>query len=205
MPDSSTLSQYGWNARARRYVNLRTGQFVSASDIRLAVDTVIDNTTQDIRSLSLSLVSGTITLAQWQSQMQTQLKALYVACGVAAGGGFSNMSQSDYGYLGSLIKTQYQYLRSFAQQIASGQQPLDGTLLSRAALYAQAARGIFYAMMTELAIESGMTQERRVLGMADHCKSCLTEAAKGWQPIGTLLPIGATECLANCRCSLAFK
>ncbi len=122
MPD---LSQFGWNAKARRYVNLSTGQFVSLSDVRAAVDTVIDATTQDVRKLTFDLVNGNITLAYWQSQMQTTLKSLYVACGVCAGGGFAQMSQSDYGYLGSLIKPQYQYLNKFAQDIASGKQPLS--------------------------------------------------------------------------------
>jgi hypothetical protein len=205
MPDTPALSQYGYNKAARRYVDLRTGQFVAATAIRQAVDAVIDTETSTVRDLSQQLLNGQLTLAQWQSQMQATLKTLYVAIGVCAGGGFATMSQSDYGYLGSLIKVQYQYLRTFASEIASGKQPLDGSLLARAALYAQAARGIFYAMATELAKEAGCTQERRMLGVADHCAGCVTQAAKGWQPIGSLAPIGATECLSNCRCSKQFK
>lgn len=205
MTQTPDLSRYGWNANARRYVYLPTGRFVAANDLRAAVDTVIDATTQDIRALAQQLVDGTLTIAQWQSRMQGDLKALYVACGVAAGGGFAQMSQSDYGYLGSLIKPQYQYLRDFAAQIASGQQAMDGSLVARSALYAQAARGIFYAMAQNLAQEGGCTQARRVLGGYDHCNGCVTQAAKGWQPLADLVFIGDTECLSNCRCSVELR
>lgn len=202
MPD---LSQFGWNVGARRYVNLATGRFVSLADVRAAVDTVIDATTQDVRKLSQELVDGQLTVASWQSQMQATLKSLYVACGVAAGGGFAQMSQASYGYLGSLIKPQYQYLNKFAQDIASGTQSLDGSLVARAALYAQAARGIFEAMAMEMAKENGATQAKSVLALADHCPGCLQQAAKGWQAIDAVVPIGSRDCLSNDRCTLIFR
>jgi hypothetical protein len=49
------------------------------------------------------------------------------------------------------------------------------------------------------------TMERRVhakpLGQHDACETCLGESARGWQPIGTLLPIGDSECLGiRCDC-----
>ncbi|MGI9061606.1 MAG: hypothetical protein ACR2H5_23865 [Ktedonobacteraceae bacterium] len=199
------LSQFGYNRAARRYVDLATGRFVSANDVRAAVDTVIDATTVDIRNLAGQLVDGKLTVASWQTQMAAQLKALYVACGVAAGGGFAQMDSASYGYLGLRVKPQYQYLRNFAAQIANGQQPPDGTLIARAALYAQAARGIFEAMAGHLAQEAGCTQEKSNLGIADSCALCIREAAKSWSAIGSLLPVGQRTCLSNCRCTFSYK
>jgi hypothetical protein len=115
------------------------------------------------------------------------------------------MDSSDYGYLGSLIKPQWQYLNKFAQDIADGKQPLNGSLLARAALYAQAARGIFEAFAMELAKENGATEAKSVLAIADHCPSCLQQAAKGWQSMDDIVPIGARDCLANDRCTLVFR
>jgi hypothetical protein len=202
MPD---LSQYAYDLRSRRYRNLANGQYVTASEVRQAVDTVIDVQTAKVRDLSQRLIDGQINLAEWQTQTVGLLKPLYVAVGMVAGGGVNNMSQADYGFLGSLIKKQYTYLAKFAQDIASGKQKLDGSLLARAALYAQAARSIFETVLDHIAREAGAMQERSILGISDHCRECVQEAAKGWQPIGTLIPIGERLCRANCRCSMIQK
>jgi len=37
------------------------------------------------------------------------------------------------------------------------------------------------------------------------CATCTAQTAMGWQPVGTLLPIGDSECLGNCDCFFAFK
>jgi hypothetical protein len=118
------------------------------------------------------------------------------------------MSQAQYGYLGSLIKPQYQYLNNFASDIASGKQQLDGSLVARAALYVQASRSIFESMAMELAKENGATQAKSVLARADHCTgkgSCIEQAGKGWQNIDDVIPIGSRPCLSNCRCTLIYK
>lgn len=198
MPD---LSQYGYNPKSRRYVDLKTGRFVPARDVRAAIDTVIDAETVKVRALSQRLVDGEMSLAEWQSQMAAQIKTLHVAMGVAAYGGFAAMTPARYGYLGSLIKKQYQYLRDFAAQIASGEQKLDGSLIARAALYSQAGRESYSDILVQIAQDGGCTQARRILGGADHCNGCVSEAARGWVPISDSLPIGAAECRSNCRCS----
>ncbi len=201
MPDLS----YTYDPRSRRYRSSTSGQYVTASEIRQAVDVVIDGETVKIRDIAQRLIDGEITLADWQGQVASMLKTLHVAMGVAAVGGFDQASQADYGYMGSLIKKQYQFLGKFAQDIASGKQALDGTLLSRSALYTQSGRTIFEDVVGKTAEDAGCTQERSILGAADHCSDCVDEAAKDWQPIGTLIPIGERICKANCRCSMEQK
>ncbi|SRR5579875_3148483 len=199
------MPNYLYDPRSRRYRNVESGQYVPAAQVRAAIDTLIDAQTAKARALSERLVNGEIHLAEWQAQMASELKALYVAVGVAARGGFANTTQSDYGFIGSLIKKQYQFLRAFAEQIASGQQPLDGTLVARAALYAQAARGLYETVAQWKAKQAGATQEKSVLHPADHCADCTGEAAKGWQPIGSLIPIGQRQCRTNCKCSFIYQ
>jgi hypothetical protein len=201
MPDLG----YTYDPRSRRYRNSSTGRYVTAAELRSAIDAVIDGETVKIRDISQRLIDGDITLADWQGQTASMLKTLHVAMGVAAVGGFDQASQADFGYMGSLIKKQYQFLAKFAQDIASGKQALDGSLLSRAELYAQYGRAIFEDMVGREAANGGATQEQSNLGAADHCGDCVTEAAKGWQPIGTLIPIGERQCLANCHCSMEYK
>ena len=202
MPD---LSQYVYDPRSRRYRNISNGQFVTAKTVRAAVDAVISAETVKVRDIAQRLIDGSINLAEWQIQTTSLLKTLYVAVGIAACGGFENTSNADLGYLGSLIKKQYEFLRNFANDIKQGRQALDGTLLARAELYTQAARGIYSAMVTRAAKMGGMTEAKRLLGPADHCSTCLSQAAKGWQNIDNVLPIGDAECLSNCRCDLVFR
>ncbi len=202
MPD---LSQYVYDPRTRRYRNTVSGQFVTAKSVRFAVDTIIDAETVKVRDIAQRLIDGQINLAEWQIQTTSLLKTLYVAMGIAANGGFENTSNSDLGYLGSLIKEQYKFLRNFANDIKQGRQALDGTLLARAELYSQASRGIYSDMVTRAAKLGGMSEAKRALGIADHCSTCLSQAALGWQSIDNVLPIGDAECLSNCRCDLIFR
>ena len=203
-PDTTQLSQYQYDPRSRRYRNRATGRYLPASEVRGAVDTIIDAETRKMRNLAQSLVNGEIALSDWQMQSAALLKALHVAMGLAANGGLANTSAADLGYIASQIKQQYSYLNKMALQIRKGEQPLDGTLVSRAALYTQAGREIYENVVGRAAANAGCTQEKSVLGAADHCQDCVGEAAKGWQPIGSLIPIGQRQCLGNCHCSMQY-
>ena len=169
------------------------------------MDTVIDAETLKMRELAQSLVDGEIGLSEWQMRSAQLLKALHVAMGLSAAGGLNAISASDMGFLANQIKQQYQYLNKMALQIRKGEQALDGSLVARAALYTQAGREIFYNMIARQAEQAGCTQEKSILGAADHCSGCVGEAAKGWSPIGSLIPIGQRQCLANCHCSMQYE
>jgi hypothetical protein len=202
MPDSA---RYSYNPRSRRYHDRASGRFVSAKRVRFAVDTIIDKESAKLRNVAQQLVDGSINLAEWQIQTAALVKNLHVAMGLAANGGLHNTSAADLGFIGTQLKEQYQYLRDFALQIKKGEQALDGTLVARAALYGQAARGTYERVVARAARNGGATQEKSVLGAADHCSKCVGEAKKGWQPIGTLIPIGERTCLANCHCTFQYQ
>ena len=205
--ETSTLtSQYGWNESAGRYVDLDTGRFVPFSDVRNALESVIDVSGVRMNILTENLVGGQISLAEWQAGMMEQIKISHTASAASARGGWAQMSQSDWGAAGRLVRMQYDYLSNFANEIASAKQLLNGTALVRADLYADAARGTFEEIRRRYErTMNGMEQERRVLGEADHCKGCLDQAALGWKPIGSLDPIGAEECVTRCHCTFIFR
>lgn len=205
MPDTPALSQYGYNPKSRRYINLKTGRFVPANDVRSAVDAVIEVEVVKAQTIGQQLIDGKITLADWQGQMTSNLKTLHVAMGVVANGGFQNTSSADFGFIGSLIKKQYSFLRDFAKQIETGKQLLNGSLLARSALYVQAGRETYENVVGRAAGNGGATQEKSILGIADHCEQCVSEAAKGWVEIGTLIPVGQRLCKSNCHCSLQYR
>lgn len=97
------------------------------------------------------------------------------------------------------------YLQNFAKQVADGAQRVDGKFRQRVKLYVNSARGVFHETRRKAERVRGMTEERNVLTGDEHCPGCLDAAAAGWQPIGTLPPIGTRTCLSHCRCHWAFR
>lgn len=202
----SLSSDYAWNETAGRYINLNTGRFVPFNAVRDQLESVIDQSAIRMNGITQQLIDKQVSLAEWQSVMMEQIKLSHTAAAAASRGGWAQMSQSDWGATGRMIRDQYDYLRGFADQIASGEQALDGRALMRADLYGDAARGTFEQMRRRYEQQqNGMEEEIRVLGEADHCNGCLEQAALGWQPIGTLDPIGAEECITRCHCTFQYR
>lgn len=209
---SSWLTQdYRWNEIAARYIGAN-GRFVPRSLVNAALEQTVTGSQIEMGLLSERLQSGSISLLEWRAGMAQQIKMLHVAQSALARGGWSQMTQSDWGWVGSEIKKQYQFLDRFAADIASGKQPLNGRFLQRAKLYANASRGMFEEMRRRyMRLFKGATEERRNLGVAEHCQTvdklegCVELAAKGWQPIGTLPRIGESPCRTNCKCYYLFR
>jgi hypothetical protein len=139
--------------------------------------------------------------------MMQEIKSAHVAASALANGGWDSMTPSDWGFTGQRIREQYDYLRNFSSQIADGTQPLDGRALVRSDMYGDAANGTYSAMRERAFIADGYEEERRDLEANDgnNCDGCLEQAAQGWQPIGTLEPIGSQECTVRCRCEFSYR
>jgi hypothetical protein len=168
------------------------------------LEKVITASQGNIEGITQRLMDGNINIPEWQLAMEREIKAIHTASGATARGGWTQMSQSDWGFVGSQVKKQYQYLDGFAQDIVSGKQPLDGRAMQRARLYAQSGRGTHEEMRRRMESNKGKNQERRILAPAEHCTDCVEYAGRGWQPIGTLPPIGASLCRTNCHCRFEF-
>jgi len=200
------MPDYGWNEAAGRYINLDTGRFISSSNVRDVLESVMEQSALNMNAISQQLIDGNISLASWQSSMMREIKLAHTAAAASANGGWAQMTQSDWGFAGRLIRTQYEHLEKFANQIANGEQALNGQILTRADMYGQAARGTYEAQRQRLEVANGMEEERRILEKdGANCQGCLEQAELGWQPVGTLDPIGAEECLTNCRCEFEFR
>ena len=197
--------QYLWNERAGQYTNRKTGRFVSRQVIRDQLDNVIDASSQVMRAVSQQLRDGDISLAEWQTQMMQQIKTTHLAGGAMQRGGWQQMTQADFGRVGQIVRREYDFLRIFAEQISSGEQKLDGTLARRAGLYGQQGRPTYLAFWDSTAAQRGFDEERSVLQPAEHCTECISEDAKGFQPIGQMIPIGSRICRSNDRCVKEFR
>ena len=212
MPErrSSLTPAYSWHAGSQRYRNVAKGRWVSRQQVRQALDIALDRSRNEVARLSRELVAGRINLADWQTSVAREVKSMHMASAALAKGGWAQMTPQDTGRAGRIIRDEYAYLANFAQQVKTGQQKLDGSLVTRANLYAQAPRGTYHAIEQRGMMEQGKTECRNVLGPADHCEganSCIEQTAKGWVSLsgGAMVPIGRRLCLANCRCRLEYR
>lgn len=181
------------------------GRFVPDQSIRRALDVVLDAQAQTMRTLTQQLMDGALSLPDWQQQMMQATKSVHLVGLAVAHGGWNQLDQSDFGWVGQRIRSQYGFLNRFGADIAAGRQKMDGTLLARSELYAQAGRATHRAAEQRLATKRGLHEERNVLGAADHCAGCLSETARGWVRIGSLVPCGSRDCLVRCHCSLTYR
>lgn len=188
-----------------RYRDVDSGRFVSEAKVRMGIDLVADAASDRMGVLTARLTAGTITLAEWQTEAMAVIKVSHVASAVVAHGGREHMTASDWGWLGQRIKTEYRYLREFANQIEAAEAISPAQIAARLKLYGQASRTTFEAMRARDDRARGFNEERSILHPADHCSQCVAQAALGWQPIGSLIPIGRRECVSNCRCTMTRR
>lgn len=85
--------------------------------------------------------------------------------------------------------------------------PMNGTFVSRAEMYGNAAwsapQQIVRQAVSSLAIFDEEMREH--LGEDTPCSTCAHQAAMGWQPIGTLRAIGDSICMSGCHCRFLFR
>ncbi|HEY7195529.1 MAG TPA: hypothetical protein VH439_17430 [Gemmatimonadales bacterium] len=171
---------------------------------RSALDLALLATGRRMTALGDQLRAGEITGAAWALEMRALIKDVHLYSAAAAKGGWDALTPADFGRIGQLVKAQYQYLNRFAGQIADGL-VLDGHFRQRVILYAEAGRGTYYTFTQDVMRDRGMTEEMNVLHPADHCVGCLAETARGWVPLGELVPVGARECLGRCKCTITYR
>lgn len=193
-----------FNDAAGRFVNER-GQFVSDAAVRSVIDDIADGASARMADASRRMLDGSLSLAEWQAEMMRTIKLSQVASATIAHGGAARMGPAEYGAAGRAIRDQYDYLRAFAAQVASGEQPLNGSLISRARQYGQASRVAFERVHGQGQQQRGYQSERNVLGAAEHCAQCREQTARGTVPVGTLIPVGQRTCRANCRCRIVYS
>lgn len=196
---------YQWDAEQQAFL-YPSGKQVTRAQLDRILDASINKVSANMTALTQQLQDGTLKLYEWQVQMAAEMKMLHVGAAAMGNGGWANMTLADWGWVGQRVRTQYDYLKNFAHDIASGDQPLDGRLLNRVALYAQAGRGTQREIMRRVAQQRGAQEERNILGAAErHCPQCPSLSALGWVLIGTLPAVGSRACLSRCHCHIETR
>ncbi len=181
-----------------------TGKYIPQTRVTAALKRVETKSRDNIRGLSEGLQQGTIALPDWRAGMLREIKQVHLVNAAVAKGGWAQMTPTDFGRVGGKVGRQYKYLNNFAAEIQSGKQSVNG-IPFRADLYGKAGHTTYEATQQQTAQDAGKSEEKNVLGQADHCQDCLDETGKGFVPIGTLIPIGERICTIACRCHLVYR
>lgn len=173
------------------------------------IDAALTNHGNAIAALADQLRARQLSLTEWERRMRVEVKSIHLYSAMAAKGGRAQLTAQDFGRIGAAVKRQYRYLSRFANEIATGQQPLDGRAVRRSKMYAQAGRGSYEATRERLLASKGFDLERNVLNpAAEHCvgdNSCDEQTKLGWVKRGTLVKINARRCLTECHCQIERK
>jgi hypothetical protein len=201
--------RWRFDARRVRYVDGR-GRDLHPAALRRALDTTLERAAAPVRETAERVASGALPLASWRVRMEEWLAERHIATAAMAVGGVDNLTEADRLWLRERILAEYDYLDGFEAAIRAGRlsgEPLsDAAIRARIDLYNQAARATFEAVNRRAHERAGFTEERRRLGAVErHCDVCPREARRGWQPVGTLLPIGATPCIVRCKCRFEYR
>ena len=193
---------YRWepNAGASGRYRDERGRFVASSTVRRELDRYLD-TADPARALAEALRGRQLSVADWETAMRRHVKNTHLNAVALERGGWANMRPQDYGRVGQIVREQYGYLHRFAEQVASGEQRLDGTLGRRASLYTQAGRESYYRSK-QANLQPDITMVRSIKHARDSCRDC--EALNGkWFRVGDpaySLP-GRRQCNKNCLCT----
>lgn len=195
-------SRYIWDETSLRYRSPR-GRFVSARALKQSLNSYVRRSQKEIRRIASQVASGSLDVAEWQRLTANLVKSTHLASAALAKGGWAQMTKADFGRVGQGLRFHYERLARFAAEVESGRLA-PGTIQMRAGMYAASAGGVYENTRRDAAADV-FTEERRVLGAAEHCPDCIEEAAKGWAPVGTLRKITDSACRTNCRCRFLFR
>lgn len=183
---------------------MRSRTRVPPNEIRGALDYTMRQSDSTLLEDCAALRNGVISLGQWEIRVTNWIKLSHVAGAILAVGGMARISEADWDIVNRNINTQLDYLHKLATDIANGL-PLDGNICRRMGMYLQSGRKTYHDIESVRMADRGFTEYANVLTPAEHCEGCLAETARGWVPLGELIPIGERDCMSNDKCYYAYR
>ena len=209
-------TNWRWDKRVGRYRDTVTGRFISKAHVLELLQFSINASNAAVDSLANYIANGMISPSDWMNAFRWEIKSEYIRQYLVGIGGRAQMTPSEWGKLGSLIKEQYQYLKGFAADVAKGEMT-EGQIRARMNMYINSSREAYFVARGRVIVKLKLFDEVIwTLGIAEHCPDCIERSEMGWMPItedggfptadGSAFPgDGSTVCLTNCKCQLNYR
>jgi hypothetical protein len=195
---------WSYDRKTGRYRDER-GRFLSKGAVGKLVDGRIDKLEAQLKQFTRMLIDESITMEQWQGSVREAIKSAHIQAGIIGHGGRASMGSAQYGRIGQRLRAEYAYLQGFVRDLLDGRMSAP-MALARVGLYAQSVRGSYWEGTEAREQERGFSLMRRTLdAQAQHCQDCITYAARGMVPIGSLpMPGQRCACRSRCKCSVTY-
>lgn len=207
------MPEYTWYSNVRRY-RAANGHFVSEERIKDHIDSLVVSLSQRFAFRTQLLVDeySDDMFFSWVGESRQEIIDLHNCVAIIALGGrqaaqqFSSEAGSVWQAVAAYVAMQLGYFDRFMFGIVGGTIAVDNSIIARAAMYPLAGYGTYEnAVRVREITAAGFREERRMIGSGNPCEGCLIEAARGWQPIGTLRHIGDSPCRSRCRCYFTYR
>lgn len=182
---------------------------VTEAESRRIVERISLDARHATNALADRFLAGELSRDEWYKRMRALIVPRFYAGIFSALG--PALSEADRAWAQAEVRRQLGHLKKFRTEIGTGDQPLDGTIRMRSELYGAATWSAAQNSLLRRAMEQGKTEARRVLGIADHCRTtnhligCIEQAELGWQPIDRVKPIGVSPCRSRCHCHIDYR
>ncbi len=205
--------KYKWYPNVQRYRDKR-GRFMAERTVGGYIDQTTRRHAQAVFKETEALVNdfSEEKFAAWSAKLRRDLFNLHTASTVIALGGkkaamkFSTQNAAAWMDAENATARQLEYFDRFMLSVVSGATPINRAMAVRAAMYPLAAFGTYQnAVRIRQEVMAVNDEEMRVLQSDNPCDDCIVEAARGWQPLGTLRRIGDSACIARCRCYFKYR
>jgi hypothetical protein len=196
------VPDFQWDPVRRVYIK-PNGKIVTPAEQRKIGLRITAKSAEALEALTAQYEAGSIAFEEWAIGMREGVKATHSAMSQLAFGGKEQMGARQRGLLGSILRKQYSFLANFLLKVEAG---VDTPSSGRAAQYGQSGWISYTESIGQREKYAGMQEERSFLEPdADHCQECFDEAAKGWSPIGSLVPVGERTCRSNDQCEFEYR
>lgn len=195
---------FTWDGKSLAYRDAQ-GREVARNKVRQSMERVRAFARVEARNTGLRLESKALTVKAWELEMRQQIRAVHLLSSAIAQGGKSQLSPAVLNQIAHMTQRQYAYLNAFALQVGNKEQLISGRFFQRLEMYINASRNTTAETERRVFENAGYTEEKNILGDAEHCEACVEATDMGWVPIGTLPAIGERLCLTNCQCDIIFR
>lgn len=187
-----------YNRKTRQYED-ESGTPLTNDEMVLLRDLFSGSRKDATAKLVKDMSEGDLTVQQWEAGMRGELRTAFIDQATLGRGGRSMMTFSDWGSVGNQLRRQYQWLSSFAKEVATGTMT-EAQIIARAALYMDASTQAYEKAkvkahgMPPLAHYPGDGTRPPTCGVRCKCRLVITEDADNWYVHWVLGPVKKKHC-----------